>query len=55
MSKIEEHITSELSNHNVDFEVQVPVPLENYPWKTERTKTPPKPRSFGFAIRKHIL
>lgn len=42
MSKLEQRIISQLSNHGVDYEAQVPVPLESYPWKTLRTKTPPK-------------
>jgi len=42
MSKLEQRITSELVNQKIDFEVQKPVPLDTYPWKTKRTKTAPK-------------
>ena len=42
MSKLQQRITSQLSDHGIDFDVQIPVPLDNYPWKTLRTKTPPK-------------
>lgn len=42
MSKLEDKILAGLSNNSIDFEVQIPVPLDNYPWKTHRTKTSPK-------------
>ncbi len=42
MSKLENRILVELNEYKINYETQVPVPIENYPWKTERTKTSPK-------------
>ena len=42
MSKLEIRIQEELKKHNVNFETQKPVPLDNYPWKTSRSITSPK-------------
>lgn len=42
MSKLEQRIQNELTMHQIKFELQKPVPLDNYPWKTARTKTSPK-------------
>lgn len=42
MSKLEERIQSELKRNHIVFEVQKPIPLDIYPWKTSRTMTNPK-------------
>lgn len=42
MSKLEERIQSELRRNQINFEIQKPVPLDNYPWKTSRSMTNPK-------------
>jgi len=42
MSKLEERIQSELRKNQINFEIQKPVPLDNHPWKTTRSLTPPK-------------
>ncbi len=42
MSKLEQRIQDELSKHQINFEIQKPVPLEKYPWQTSRSKTAPK-------------
>jgi len=42
MSKLEERIELELRRNHLNFEIQKPVPLEHYPWKTNRTATSPK-------------
>jgi len=42
MSKLEERIQSELRRNHINFEIQKPVPLDNYPWKTSRTMTSTK-------------
>ena len=42
MSKLEERIQDELNKKGIRFEAQKPVPIENYPWKTNRSKTSPK-------------
>lgn len=42
MSKLENRILAELNEYKINYETQVPVPIEKYPWKTERTKTSPK-------------
>lgn len=42
MSKLENDIISRLEENNIEFEVQTPVPLENYPWKTKRSPSSPK-------------
>ncbi len=42
MSKLEERIQDELNKNGIRFEIQKPVPIENYPWKTTRSKTSPK-------------
>ena len=42
MSKLEERTQSELRRNQINFEVQKSIPLDNYPWKTNRTKTSSK-------------
>jgi len=42
MSKLEERIQNELKRNKIHFEIQKPVPLENYPWKTHRSLTSTK-------------
>ncbi len=42
MSKLEERIQNELRRNQINFEIQKPVPLDNYPWKTSRTTTSTK-------------
>lgn len=42
MSKLEERIQSELKRNQISFEIQKPVPLDNFPWKTNRSWTSPK-------------
>ena len=42
MSKLEDTITTSLIKYNIKFKRQIPVPIENYPWKTTRSRTPPK-------------
>ena len=42
MSKLEERIQNELRRNQIIFEIQKPVPLENYPWKTNRSFTSTK-------------
>ena len=42
MSKIEQHIISELAKHNINMEFQKPVPIDDYPWKTSLSRSAPK-------------
>jgi ferritin len=42
MSKLEQRIQNELSSHQIKFELQKAVPIENYPWQTSRSKSAPK-------------
>lgn len=42
MSKLEERIQNELKINQINFEIQKPVPIENYPWKTNRSFKSPK-------------
>lgn len=42
MSKIENKIIDELIKNNLKIETQKPVPINDYPWKTKFSKTPPK-------------
>jgi hypothetical protein len=42
MSKLEQWIQNELSSSQINFEIQKTVPLEKYPWQTNRSKTAPK-------------
>lgn len=42
MSKLEQKIQDELKRNGIVFETQKPVPIENYPWKTNRSRTSPK-------------
>ena len=42
MSKLEERIQSELKRNHIEYEIQKPVPLDIYPWKTSRSMTNPK-------------
>lgn len=42
MSKLEERIQNELKLNKINFETHKPVPLDNYPWKTNRSMTSPK-------------
>lgn len=42
MSKLEERIKTELRRNQINFEIQKPVPLDNHPWKTNRSLTSPK-------------
>jgi hypothetical protein len=42
MSKLEERIQSELRRNQINFEIQKTIPIDDYPWKTNRSLTPPK-------------
>jgi len=42
MSKLEKKIQDELTRNRINFEIQKPVPIDNYPWQTSRSKTSPK-------------
>jgi hypothetical protein len=42
MSKLEKRIQNELKINKINYEIQKPVPLENYPWKTSRSLTATK-------------
>jgi hypothetical protein len=42
MSKLEERIQSELRRNQINFVIQKAIPLDNYPWKTNRSLTSPK-------------
>lgn len=42
MSKLEHKIQDELTRNGIHFETQKPVPIDHYPWKTNRSKTSPK-------------
>jgi hypothetical protein len=42
MSKLEERIQESLSKNRIRFEIQKAIPIEDYPWKTNLSKTPPK-------------
>jgi hypothetical protein len=42
MSKLEDRIKNFLTINNIDFEEQKPVPIIDYPWKTNQSKTSPK-------------
>jgi hypothetical protein len=42
MSKLEIRIKDFLVKNNIDFEEQKPVPIDDYPWKTNQSKTSPK-------------
>ena len=42
MSILEQQIQNELTKHKIKFELHKPVPLDKYPWKTDRSKTSPK-------------
>jgi hypothetical protein len=42
MSKLEERIQNELKVNKINYEIQKPVPLKNYPWKTSRSLTSTK-------------
>ena len=42
MSRLEERIENELRERGIAFERQKPVPINDYPWKTSRSKTSPK-------------
>ena len=42
MSKLENRIKDFLINNNIDFEEQKPVPIDDYPWKTNQSITSPK-------------
>jgi hypothetical protein len=42
MSKLEERIQVELRRNHINFEIQKPVPLDNYPWKSTRSLISPK-------------
>lgn len=42
MSKLEQEIQDKLTLNGIKFEIHKPVPIENYPWQTGRSKTSPK-------------
>jgi len=42
MSKLELKIQEELLRNGIKFETHKPVPIDNYPWQTSRSKTSPK-------------
>jgi len=42
MSKLEQKIQDELRRNGINFQVQIPVPIDKYPWQTSRSKTSPK-------------
>jgi hypothetical protein len=42
VSKLEHKIQDELTRNGIHFETQKPVPIDHYPWKTNRSKTSPK-------------
>ena len=42
MSKLEQKIQDELLRNGINFEIQKPVPIDNYPWQTSRSMTSPK-------------
>jgi hypothetical protein len=42
MSKLEIRIQNELTKSNIKFELHKPVPIDNFPWQTNRTRTSPK-------------
>ena len=42
MSKLEERIQQQLAKNKLRFELHKPVPLETYPWQTNRSKIAPK-------------
>jgi len=42
VSKLEQRIQEELTRNGINFETHKPVPIENYPWRTNRSKTSPK-------------
>jgi len=42
MSKLETSIQDHLAKNNVLFELQKPMPLKEWPWKTQRSKQSPK-------------
>jgi hypothetical protein len=42
MSKLEERIQSELKRNQINFEIHKPIPIGDYPWKTNRSMTSPK-------------
>ena len=42
MSKLEQKIQNEFIRNKINFETQKPVPIENYPWQSNRSKTSPK-------------
>jgi len=42
MSKLEDQIEKYFTNNNIEFEKQKPMPVKNWPWKTERSKRSPK-------------
>ncbi len=42
MSKLEQKIQDELARNGIFFETQKPVPIDNYPWQTNRSRTSPK-------------
>ena len=42
MSKLEDKIIAALQEKDIKLELQKPVPINEYPWKTKRSKTSPK-------------
>lgn len=42
MSKNEDFLLNIFCKNQILFETQKPVPITDYPWKTERSRTPPK-------------
>jgi len=42
MSQLEKDLIETLSQNNVEFETQKPIPCGDYPWKTDRSRSNPK-------------
>ena len=42
MSKLEDTLEQYLKENNIEFKKQVPIPIETWPWKTEKSKSSPK-------------
>jgi hypothetical protein len=42
MSKLEQKIQDELLRNGINFETQKPVPIDNYPWQSNRSMTSPR-------------
>ena len=42
VSQLEQKIQDELTRNGINFETHRSVPIDNYPWQTNRSKTSPK-------------